>query len=151
MKRLTQRIPAGDADANAQIADTLALPFEKRQKTRQRARLVSGADVALQLPRGTVTRGGDHLVSETGELIEVVAAPEPVSTVRSDDSRLLARAAYHLGNRHIWVEIGHGWLRYLHDHVVDDMVRGLGLRPEKECAPFEPEGGAYEGHDAHHH
>ena len=98
------------------------------------------------LPRGTVMRGGDRLVSETGRVIEVAAAPEPVSTVRSDSAQALARVAYHLGNRHVRVQVAAGWLRYLSDHVLDDMVRGLGLDPETETTPFEPEAGAYGDH-----
>ena len=75
----------------------------------------------------------------------MVAGPEAVSTVNADDPKALARAAYHLGNRHVAVQVGDGWLRYLADHVLDDMLRGLGLEPKSERAPFEPESGAY-GH-----
>jgi urease accessory protein len=79
----------------------------------------------------------------------VVAAEETVSTVRCDDPWRLARAAYHLGNRHVPVLIGAGWLRFRHDHVLDDMLRGQGFDVAVENAPFEPEGGAYGG--GHHH
>jgi urease accessory protein len=79
-----------------------------------------------------------------------VAAPETVSVARSDNPRLLARAAYHLGNRHVALEIGPGWLRYGHDHVLDQMLSGLGLDLSVECAPFEPEAGAYHGSAGHH-
>ena len=65
--------------------------------------------------------------------------------METDDPKALARAAYHLGNRHVPVQVGDGWLRYLADHVLDDMLRGLGLEPKSEQAPFEPESGAY-GH-----
>ena len=102
------------------------------------------------LPRGTVMRGGDRLLSKTGGAVIVVAAAEAVSTVRCEDARPLARIAYHLGNRHIAVQVGSGWLRYLADHVLDDMVAGLGTAPRRESAPFEPEGGAY-GNQGHSH
>ena len=130
----------------------LALPFEKRRRARQRASLVCGEAVALTLPRGRALRDGDLLLAAgTGRIVEVVAAPEAVSTVRTGDAAALARAAYHLGNRHVPVQVGAGWLRYLADRVLDGMVRGLGLRPEPESAPFEPEAGAYGGHPHHRH
>lgn len=127
--------------------ERLVLPFDLRQRSRLRAQLTSGGDVGLFLERGTVLRGGDLLMAEDGTVIEVVAARETVSTVREADASRLARAGYHLGNRHVPVEIGMGWLRYGHDHVLDDMMRGLGLRVVVEEARFEPEAGAY-AHDA---
>ena len=124
-------------------AARLVLPFERRRKARQRATLDSGEAVALMLPRGSSLRDGDLLATDAGFVVAVVAGAEPVSTVRSSDARALTRAAYHLGNRHVPVEIGDGWLRYLADHVLDDMLRRLGLSPVAEHAPFEPESGAY--------
>jgi len=135
--------------------DRLVLPFERRQVARQRVKLASGREAAVLLPRGTVLRGGDLLRCRTGETIEVVAAPEDVSTVHCRDRRRLARLAYHLGNRHVSLEVGDGWVRYVRDHVLDDMVRHLGCEVVHESVPFEPEGGAYVrgdgGHHAHHH
>jgi urease accessory protein len=138
--------------ANAPPQDRLILPFERRQKARQRTRLASGREIGVQLPRGTILRGGDWLRSTDGTLIEVVAAAEPVSTVRSRNLRELARAAYHLGNRHVALEVGVGWVRYLTDHVLDAMIEQLGLPVIRELEPFEPEAGAYGGHshDAAH-
>jgi urease accessory protein len=127
----------------------LVLPFDLRQRSRLRARLTSGEEVGLFLERGIVLRGGDLLRAEDGSIVEVVAALETVSTVRESDATRLARAGYHLGNRHVPVQIGAGWLRYGHDHVLDDMVRGLGLTVIVEQAPFEPEAGAY-GHSSDH-
>lgn len=136
----------------APVAAQLVLPFELRQRSRLRAQLASGEEVGLFLERGIVLRGGDLLLAEDGTVIEVVAALETVSTVRESDATRLARAAYHLGNRHVPVQIGCGWLRYGHDHVLDDMVRGLGLTVVVERAPFEPEAGAYgHAHVAHSH
>ena len=129
---------------------TLTLPFEQRQKSRLRIRLDNGRDAGLFLPRGTVLRHGDRLRATSGLVVEVRAAPETVSTARADDALLLARAAYHLGNRHVALQLGSGWLRYSHDHVLDDMARELGLTVSREQAPFEPEAGAYGG-ERHHH
>lgn len=121
----------------------LVLPFELRSRSRFRARLSSGEDIGVLLARGQVLRGGDLLRASDGRVIEIAAAPESVSTVRSTDGRALARAAYHLGNRHVALQLGDGWLRYLHDHVLDQMLAGLGLKVHPEQAPFEPEIGAY--------
>ena len=129
----------------------LTLPFELRQKSRLRAVLDNGAEVGLMLARGTILRGGDYLKTESGELIRVQAADESVSMIRTDDCLLLSRACYHLGNRHVPLQVGQGWASYLHDHVLDDMVRGLGLQVSHEQAPFEPEGGAYGGGHQHAH
>lgn len=133
------------------VQGTLTLPFEARQKSRLRTRLDSGEEAALYLERGHILRHGDRLQTAEGFLVEILAAPESVSTVRSDDPLQLARACYHLGNRHVALQIGPGWARYLHDHVLDDMVRGLGLEVIHEHAPFEPEAGAYQGGHHHHH
>jgi urease accessory protein len=129
----------------------LVLPFERRQKTRQRARLSSGQEIGIQLTRGTVLRGGDRLRSPVGTVIEVVSAPEVVSTVPTRSLKDLARAAYHLGNRHVALEVGDGWVRYLADHVLDAMVEQLGLPVVRELEPFEPERGAYGEHGANAH
>jgi urease accessory protein len=147
--RILQRL-SEPRDAQLQ----LLLPFDLRSRSRFRARLVSGEEVGVQLSRGQILRGGDRLLIEDGRVVEVRAAPESVSTVRSPDARLLARAAYHLGNRHVALQVGDGWLRYGHDHVLDDMVRGLGAEITLEQAPFEPEAGAYHGgheHASHEH
>ena len=133
-----------------QPADTtLTLPFADRQRSRLRTRLDSGEEVGLILPRGRVLRDGDCLRAIDGRVVLVRAAAEPVSTAYSDDTQLLARAAYHLGNRHVPLQVGAGWLRYRCDHVLDEMVRGLGLSVDRQEAPFEPESGAY--HSGHHH
>jgi len=122
---------------------TLTLPFALRQKSRLRTRLDSGEDIGLFLPRGTILRHGDCLQTTTGQVIEVHAAPEAVSTACSDDSLLLTRAAYHLGNRHVALQVGAGWLRYRHDPLLDRMIADLGLSLRFEQAPFEPEIGTY--------
>ena len=130
-----------------EFATTLTLPFERRQFSRQRLRLDDGREAALLLPRGTVLRDGDRLLSESGEAIAVKAAAEEVSTAFCSSPLQLARAAYHLGNRHVAVQVGAGWLRYLHDHVLDHMLQEMGLQVRRETLPFEPEAGAYHSHD----
>jgi urease accessory protein len=130
----------------------LVLPFDLRSRSRFRAQLAGGEEVAVILERGQVLRGGDRLLADDGRVIEIAAAPETVSSVHSTDVQQLARAAYHLGNRHVSLQIGKGWLRYRHDHVLDDMLQGLGLSVSLEQAPFEPEAGAYHGtHHGHDH
>jgi urease accessory protein len=139
------------AYSEGQAAARLVLPFELRQRSRLLASLDSGEEVGLLMPRGTVLRGGDRLQSSDGRLVEVIAAPELLSIVRSSDARQLARAAYHLGNRHIAVQITADSIRYLKDHVLDDMLRGQGLLVLNEMLPFEPEAGAYASAHAHGH
>jgi urease accessory protein len=142
-----QEIRASDAQ--------LVLPFDLRSRSRFRARLVSGEEVGVILERGQVLRGGDLLLANDGRVIAISAASETVSYVSSSEPQQLMRAAYHLGNRHVTLQIGEGWLRYRHDHVLDEMLLGLGLRVAVEEAPFEPESGAYavggHSHDAHAH
>ena len=142
---LTNEIPEGSHDLGV-----LSMPFEKRQKTRQKTALDSGLVIGLMLPRGTLIRGGDLLIAESGKFIRVSSKPEWVSCVQSTDPNNLAKVAYHLGNRHVWVQIGDGWLSYLLDHVLDHMVEGLGEEPVHELRPFEPEAGAYDQQGLHH-
>jgi urease accessory protein len=130
--------------------DHLILPFDIRSRSRFRAYLMRGDEVGVMLGRGQILRGGDLLLASDGRIIEVGAAAEFVTTLHSSEARQLARAAYHLGNRHVALQIGDGWLRYSHDHVLDEMARGLGLAVTLEQAPFEPEGGAY-SHPGHSH
>ena len=128
----------------------LRLAFDRRQKSRQRAVLVSGEEVAIELPRGQVLRGGDWVVASDGRVIEIVAEPEQVIHIECDGAQELARAAYHLGNRHTPTQVGRGWLRIQADDVLAAMLRGLGATVTALSAPFEPEAGAYAaGHHAH--
>ncbi len=129
---------------------TLTLPYERRIKSRLRVTLDNGREAGLFLERGTTLKEDDLLSDGDGLCVRIVAAPETVSTVVCDDPLLFARACYHLGNRHVPLQIEPGRLRYQHDHVLDEMVRGLGLQVAVEQAPFEPEAGAYSG-GGHHH
>lgn len=133
------------AAATVPDAATLTLPFELRCRSRLRATLDDGRGVALFLPRGEILRDGDALFVEDGTVIEVRAAPELCSVAQTRDVLLQARACYHLGNRHVALQVGPGWLRYLHDHVLDEMVAAMGLDVTNELVPFEPEAGAYPG------
>ena len=129
------------------IADRLELPFELRQKSRLRAKLVSGEAVALLLPRGEILRGGDLVTASDGRVIEVVSQAEKLLHVEIRD---VARAAYHLGNRHVPVQIGDGFLRLAEDHVLEELLLKLGGKVSRIEAPFEPEAGAYGGgHHSH--
>jgi urease accessory protein len=133
------------AHAGSPVA-RLVLPFETRCKSRLRARLECGEEVGLFLERGSVLRGGDLLLGSDGRVVEVVAAPERLIEVRCAGAAGLARAAYHLGNRHVAVQIGPDWLRCAADHVLAEMLRGLGAEVRELAAPFEPEAGAYASH-----
>ena len=137
----------------------VVLSFDERQKSRYKTATVCGRELGWFIERGTVLQDGDFLKCKTGEVIRVTAAPEAVSELRSSNQLLLTRAAYHLGNRHVPLQIGAGFLRYLRDHVLDDMVRGLDLEVIHDHCPFQPENGAYHGqqnsllliHGHHHH
>lgn len=149
------RLTATERVSHGAPSAWLSLPFGQRSKSRLRARLEDGRELALLLPRGTVLLGGDLLQCEDGSLIGVQAAPEPVSTATASDPLRFLRACYHLGNRHVALEIGLDRLCYLRDHVLDEMCRSLGLTVIHEFAPFQPEGGAYggghHGHGPHDH
>lgn len=159
MLTVEQRINDADTDTDTgqqPIAydATLTLGFEQRQKSRLRARLDDATEIGLLLPRGTMLRDGDRLRASDGRVILVKASREKVSTVSAAKSQaspalLLARAAYHLGNRHVPLQLGPGWLRYRPDHVLDAMCRQLGLQVRAGRAPFEPEAGAYAAGHAH--
>jgi urease accessory protein len=127
------------------VKGQLKLPFESRQKSRLRTKLVSGEDVALLLPRGEILRGGDLVTASDGRVIEVLAEPEKLLHI---ESASLTRIAYHLGNRHVPVQVGEDFLRIAADHVLEEMVKKLGARVREVEAPFEPEAGAYAG--GHH-
>jgi urease accessory protein len=137
----------------APATDWLTLDFGHRSKSRLRVHLESGSDANLFLPRGTILRGGDKLQANDGAIIEIVSAPETLLEARCANPLELARAAYHLGNRHVAVQIGvfdsvH-WLRIQDDHVLRHMLEGLGAAVHAVYAPFEPEAGAY-GHGHAH-
>jgi urease accessory protein len=126
--------------------DRLELPFDLRSRSRLRTALTDGRELGIALPRGTILRDGALLRGVDGSVIEVRAQAEDVSMVRAHGT-LLARLAYHLGNRHVAVQLGTDHLCYVHDPVLDDMVRRLGAEPVRKRQPFEPEAGAYDSKD----
>ena len=155
MLYLTQRV-----DSPGKLTASLTLPIDVRVKSRIKVTLNDGREAGLLLPRG------DVLSNEDGsEFVQIIAADEGVSVVHCDDPFTLAKACYHLGNRHVPLQIMPGELRYHHDHVLDDMLRQFGLEVTFAHLPFEPEAGAYaseshghshghshdHGHDHHHH
>lgn len=140
MLRIERRAPGG-----SEPVDTLRLAFDDRKKSRLRVWSEMRREVGIFLPWGSVLRDGELLVANSGEVLVVRAAPEPLSEARSRDSHLITRAAYHLGNRHVPLQIEPGILRWQRDHVLDEMVEGLGLDVRAVEAPFEPEAGAYSG------
>jgi urease accessory protein len=150
--RLTELIPATEAvDATATRVATLTL--DERRRSRLLMRLDDGSEAALTLPRGSALRDGDRLRGDApGVVVVVRAAAETLSVARTSDRHLLTRAAYHLGNRHVPLQIGADALWYEHDHVLDDLARTLGLDVSTVSAPFQPEAGGYGGgrHDHEH-
>ncbi|MBL8458202.1 MAG: urease accessory protein UreE [Zoogloea sp.] len=145
MLLLIETLYTGDAAPAAR----LELNFDARTKSRLRTQLVGGEEVGMFLPRGTILRGGDRLQAQDGRVVEVVSAPEDLLEARCADAFALARVAYHLGNRHVAVQVGEGWLRIQTDHVLKTMLTGLGAEVHALSAPFEPEAGAY-AHGHHH-
>jgi urease accessory protein len=143
-------------------ASTVELDWDVRQKSRFECTDSQGRQLGVFLPRGTVVRGGDVLVAEDGSMVRVIAAPQPVLVIRHVADRGtvfdLIRAAYHLGNRHVPIELKPDHLKIEPDHVLADMLRSMHLVVVETTAPFEPEAGAYSGGghghahgDAHDH
>jgi urease accessory protein len=140
MLTITQRLPQ-DPDLIATLS--LSLTAEERSRSNHRFQATTGAIVFLRLPRGTVLHHDDLLQSETGEIVRVQAKPEPVITVTAKNNLLLLKAAYHLGNRHIPLELTTDYLRLSPDLVLARMLSHLGLDMKQETVPFYPEVGAY--------
>ena len=128
-------------------AAAVVLDWDTRQKSRFDTEDSQGRHLGVFLPRGTVVRGGDVLVAEDGSLVKVIATPQPVLVVRPCAEHGspfdLLRAAYHLGNRHVALELQADLLQLAPDHVLADMLRQMHLLVTEELAPFEPEAGAY--------
>lgn len=137
-------------------AATVELDWDVRQKSRFDAVDSQGRRLGVFLPRGTAVRGGDVLVAEDGSLVRVIAAPQPVLVITHcpdhGSAFDLLRAAYHLGNRHVPVELKPDHLKIEPDHVLADLLRSMHLEVREANEAFEPEGGAYgQGHGQHHH
>jgi len=145
----------GLARVLVQRASTITLDWDTRQKSRFDATDSAGRQLGIFLPRGTVVRGGDVLVAEDGSLIRVEAAPQDVLRITActehGSSFDLTRAAYHLGNRHVPIELKPDHLKIEPDHVLADMLRAMHMTVVAVSEPFEPENGAYGDHGGHAH
>lgn len=142
--------------STAPATDSVALAYDERKRSRLKVTLASGLEAGIFLERGDHLHGGDKLAAEDGSaVVEILAAPEKLIEAIADSPLLFARAAYHLGNRHVPVQIlptaNGGKLRFQTDHVLADMARGLGCAISETEAPFQPESGAYGAHGGHHH
>jgi len=126
-------------------ADTVVLDFDDRHRRRMAMTGTRGLEFLLDLEQAIALRGGDALVLDDGRLVEVVAAPEPLIEIKGRDPQHVVRLAWHLGNRHLPTQITPRALRIRRDHVIADMLKGLGARIVEIEAPFDPEGGAYAG------
>lgn len=144
MLLITQRLPAQD-----HWHTELELPFELRSKARLRTRSRSGEEVGLFLERGQPLRHGEFVQSEDGRIVRVLGCPEALLEVRCASALALTQAAYHLGNRHVPLQIGPDWLRLQADAVLQTMLEQRGAQVTALSAPFDPEAGAYGG--GHHH
>lgn len=145
MIQLIERLDSSDT---AEIFDTLTLPYELRIRGRLKAETDNGHEVGLFLDRGPVLRSGDLLKASTGEIVQVLAADEPVATAYIENGLSLARLCYHLGNRHVSLAIGFDedgrhWVRFPPDHVLEELAELLGATLTHHDAPFDPESGAY--------
>ena len=158
MLQVSKLISGGQSLAPALLkrAATVELDWDVRQKSRFATTDSQGRELGIFLPRGTLMRGGDVLVAEDGSLIRVIAAPQAVLRITTclQHGTLfdLTRAAYHLGNRHVQIELQPDHLKIEPDHVLADMLRSMHLTVVPVNATFEPEGGAYaSGGHAHGH
>jgi urease accessory protein len=156
MLQVSKILPQGHGLARALLnrAATVELDWDVRQKSRFECTDSQGRQLGVFLPRGTSVRGGDVLVAEDGSMIRVVAAPQPVMVIRQGERGSafdLLRAAYHLGNRHVAIELKPDHLKIEPDHVLAEMLRAMHLSVSDTFGPFEPEGGAYASHAAHGH
>jgi urease accessory protein len=147
--RATQVLPHATGEAD----DSVLLDFDGRHRRRMLLKTESGAELLLDLAETTALADGDHLVTEEGRHIRVVAQPEMLMQVSAGDPAKLVRLAWHVGNRHLPTEIAGSTLYLRHDHVIAQMLQQLGATVKFIARPFNPEGGAY-GHGrthGHHH
>ncbi|OCY68915.1 urease accessory protein UreE [Acinetobacter pittii] len=147
MKIYTQRLEDISPD---QAFETVELSFDTRQKSRFRAALASGIDIGADLPRTGILRSGSYIATQEGDVLRVDAKPERLMQVTSQTDFDLLKAAYHLGNRHVPLMLTPAALYFEPDHVLAEMVEGLGLTVSETDHPFEPESGAYAQHSHDH-
>ena len=142
-------LPAGSWDRAAEI-DRVLIDFDRRHRRRILLRTEQGREVLLDLPQAVRLRDGYGLAVE-GRVVRVCARPEPLLEIRAHDAGEMVRIAWHLGNRHLPAQLCDDRIRIRADHVIRDMVEGLGGHVEQIEAPFDPEPGAYAGGHHHHH
>ncbi|MDC5351984.1 urease accessory protein UreE [Acinetobacter baumannii] len=147
MKIYTQRLEDISPD---QAFETVELTFDTRQKSRFRAALASGVDIGADLPRTGILRSGSYIATQEGDVLRVDAKPERLMKVTAQTEFDLLKAAYHLGNRHVPLMLTSTALYFEPDHVLAEMVEGLGLTVTETDHPFEPESGAYAQHSHDH-
>jgi len=141
-------LPAGTWDATAEI-DHVLIDFDRRHRRRILLRTEQGREVLLDLPHAVRLRNGDGLAVD-GRVVRVCARPEPLLEIRAHDAGEMVRIAWHLGNRHLPVQLLGECIRIRADHVIREMVQGLGGHVDAIEAPFDPEPGAYGGHHHDH-
>lgn len=146
MLKLVEKVTAHEV-----ATAVVVLSISSREKSRLKVNLEDGREAGVFLPRGDSLQHGDKLRGECGTVVEVRAAPESLSRAICSTELLFARACYHLGNRHVPLQIGERVVYYLHDHVLDDMLRGFGIAVDHIDAVFNPEAGAYGAHGHNHH
>lgn len=145
MIRATFLRRASEAHGN-RVIDRVVLDADERQRRRVVLTGEKGTTFLLDLPQSTMLRDGDGLVLEDGAVVRVVGRPEPLVEIAAADAHELARLAWHLGNRHTEMQVAGDRLRIRRDHVLEEMLVGLGAQLTAIEVPFEPEGGAYHGH-----
>jgi urease accessory protein len=148
--RARRVLPAGGWDP-AREADSVRLDFDLRHRRRITLHTERGAHLLLDLAQAAHLRDGDGLECEDGAIVRVHAHPEPLLELTAADAAELARLAWHLGNRHLPVQVLHAALRIRDDHVIAGMAEALGGTVRRITAPFDPEPGAYAGGGGHHH
>ena len=143
-------LPAGTWDAATEF-DRVLIDFDRRHRRRILLRTEQGREVLLDLPQAARLRHGDGLVLDDGGMVEVCAKPERLLEIHAHEEGELVRIAWHLGNRHLPVQLLGERIRIRADHVIEEMVEGLGGHVDAIEAPFDPEAGAYAGGHRHHH
>ncbi|MDP6104462.1 MAG: urease accessory protein UreE [Gammaproteobacteria bacterium] len=133
-------------NSSQNIDGSVTLDLQQRVKSRLKTCSDSGEKIGIFMERGNVLEHGDLIIDKDGYVLKVVAALETISSIYSDDPLLLARACYHLGNRHVELQIKETSVHYIHDHVLDKMIQSFGLDVIIESLPFQPEKGAYNSH-----
>lgn len=147
MKIYTQRLETIHHNSSFEIVELI---FDTRQKSRFRATLNSGIDIGTDLPRTGILRSGSFIATEQGDILRIDAKPEHLMQVIAQSDFDLVKAAYHLGNRHVPLMLTPSALYFEPDHVLAEMVTGLGLTVSEIEHPFEPESGAYAQHSHEH-